>query len=533
MKKIKNQWFTLVELIVVITILAILWTIAFLSLQWYSATSRDSVRISDMKTMKTWLELFHLKAWKYPLPSSYTEVTYSWWIAWYQWTFWDSVTENIHKINETPIDPLNEVEYTYSITSTKQEYELAWSLEWDLALNNVRQGSVLSLLSDVNADWTKNWIAYTAWNYNGQILKVSTWWLVYLLALPTIVTSDTSIPTVEDIVTNNKLVFKWYKNLPSSYEWTSFKVAWETNLNLVSIANVEVYNWATLPTTTQEISTMMTNLKQAYVWTSLENNQNYQDIVNLDTSDQSAITILWNNIVNNWFWTSIEPTWWVALDPNCWIDDIVIWTQTWAWCNSTLWNGFEWGKQDDWTDWIISSCYDYDWVIVSTWTCAPWDTLMASSTKANTWFTGTNTNDDTEVANIWWKLYTWGNRDSACGIWYHVPSDSEWETLETTLNGWTNCRNASNGWLCDGLWWNGHNAKTSSNNMVQALKLPIAGRRNTDGVTFSHRGLNMDLWSSTPSSSSAYRRHLYWSNSAVHRRSYTQSYGFSIRCIKD
>jgi len=37
MKKLtnnKNQAFTLVELIVVITILAILWSIAFISLQW-------------------------------------------------------------------------------------------------------------------------------------------------------------------------------------------------------------------------------------------------------------------------------------------------------------------------------------------------------------------------------------------------------------------------------------------------------------------------------------------------------------------
>ena len=53
--------FTLVELIVVITILAILWTISFISLQWYSMRSRDSVRISDIKNIITNLELFKLK----------------------------------------------------------------------------------------------------------------------------------------------------------------------------------------------------------------------------------------------------------------------------------------------------------------------------------------------------------------------------------------------------------------------------------------------------------------------------------------
>ena len=56
MNKIKtisaNKGFTLVELIVVITILAILWTIAFISFAWYSKNSRDSVRIADMNNIE-------------------------------------------------------------------------------------------------------------------------------------------------------------------------------------------------------------------------------------------------------------------------------------------------------------------------------------------------------------------------------------------------------------------------------------------------------------------------------------------------
>lgn len=43
--------FTLVELVIVITILGILWVIAFLSLQWYSESSRDSVRLSDLSNI--------------------------------------------------------------------------------------------------------------------------------------------------------------------------------------------------------------------------------------------------------------------------------------------------------------------------------------------------------------------------------------------------------------------------------------------------------------------------------------------------
>lgn len=45
--------FTLVELIVVITILAILSTIAFISLSWYQVDARDAKRASDIKSLET------------------------------------------------------------------------------------------------------------------------------------------------------------------------------------------------------------------------------------------------------------------------------------------------------------------------------------------------------------------------------------------------------------------------------------------------------------------------------------------------
>jgi hypothetical protein len=41
------------------------------------------------------------------------------------------------------------------------------------------------------------------------------------------------------------------------------------------------------------------------------------------------------------------------------------------------------------------------------------------------------------------------------------------------------------------------------------------------------------LWSSTPYSSNAYIRYLYWDNSKVHRNDYDQVYGLSVRCVKD
>jgi prepilin-type N-terminal cleavage/methylation domain-containing protein len=46
------RWFTLVELVVVITILAILWTVALLAFRWYSWDARNSKRITDLHNIK-------------------------------------------------------------------------------------------------------------------------------------------------------------------------------------------------------------------------------------------------------------------------------------------------------------------------------------------------------------------------------------------------------------------------------------------------------------------------------------------------
>jgi len=53
----KKQGFTLVELIVVITILAVLATVAFISFQGYTTQSRDTVRLTDMKSITQALHL--------------------------------------------------------------------------------------------------------------------------------------------------------------------------------------------------------------------------------------------------------------------------------------------------------------------------------------------------------------------------------------------------------------------------------------------------------------------------------------------
>jgi len=185
---IKQKYaFTLVELIVVITILAILWTIAFISLQWYPLSSRDSVRISDMSSMKTSLELFHLDSGKYPNTTNWTIITYSGGLtAWTQWLFWDDTFSNVENLDQVPTDPLTDKNYVYSITNNKQEYELAWIFEWDdIVLNN-------SIVSNTHAV-LKTASTYITWEYNWKILKVVDGTNIYILAVPTIISWDITL----------------------------------------------------------------------------------------------------------------------------------------------------------------------------------------------------------------------------------------------------------------------------------------------------------------------------------------------------
>lgn len=175
---------------------------------------------------------------------------------------------------------------------------------------------------------------------------------------------------------------------------------------------------------------------------------------------------------------------------------------------------------------------------------------MASTANPRDFFNamqtgGTNLSGDSEFNTIWWKMYTWDSMDTdddndidandtnkVCGVWYHLPSDAEWEILETTLNGGTNCRNATNGHLCDGLGW--MNNGVSTRKMADTLKIPLAGYRYNSGTNFSSRGKFAELWSSTPGvSSDYYLRRLSFFLSTVERNVESQTGGRSVRCLKN
>jgi len=272
--------FTLVELIVVITILAILGTIWFLSFQGYTVSARDATRISDLNTISKSLDLFKVQEGFYPNPSNTYEVSYSWSLAWTQWTFGESTVQLVRRISSVPLDPLTKNQYTYSITNTRQEYELGAITENLMSLN------ILTPVQDTYANNT--FFTYITGNYNKQIVTTIDSInpnRLYILWVPTLITTEITDVTVQDILTNQSFAIKWSKNLPSSY--SDALPEWQTHTGAVSFNAGVILNPPLLfDWTIQDLS--WSESKQIF-W---ENIVAYYADSNLASS--SAYSAIWN-----------------------------------------------------------------------------------------------------------------------------------------------------------------------------------------------------------------------------------------------
>ena len=409
----KKQAFTLVELIVVITILAILWTIAFISLQWYSASSRDSVRLSDMSNIKTSLELYQVTAWKYVETTDSTEITFSWTTAWNQGIFWETSFKSVDKLDKIPKDPLTWKEYTYSLTSNKQEYQIAGIFEWS---------ENASLLNNTYAAEKTATLRIT-WNYNGQILKVPKNTVTYILAVPSLITSTWGI--LEDIIQNKKLLFNWFKNLPLNYANSSFKQVWETgwDLDLVTPWNLIVYEWSIedLKTDVTKRTELVTNLKLAYNGTDIETEPLIVNLVLVDTKEKTEVAVLWANLLNNNLWASLEiAADKIETDPN--ITSALTFVSTWdVWIDEWVsgFNNLKLPLQNNWIYDFIVDWWDWNIDIIT-----EWDQIETTHNYLNNWIY----NVKIDWLIDWFAFNFWS-------VWNDNKDD--WDKLIDINNWWT------------------------------------------------------------------------------------------------
>ena len=134
------------------------------------------------------------------------------------------------------------------------------------------------------------------------------------------------------------------------------------------------------------------------------------------------------------------------------------------------------------------------------------------------------------------------NTTCPCKAGYHLPTNAEWDTLETNLgcSGIEKLTGDSVGWEClvsntadttNGLGW----TSTNPNSLKNKLGLSLGGTCSSGG-SCNYRGLNAFYWSSSvyaPSPTSSWRRNLNYSNASVNRNNNAQTNDFSVRCLKD
>ena len=184
---IQKKGFTLVELIVVITILAILGTIAFISLQGYSNSANRSKVLYDIRLLNSSMEI---NLWKWVLlenlvlnnkkiinwVNTWTTIDAWKYILWnltYEvWTFdYKKLRENWSNYLYNDSGELKEFIFWYVRTPKKLYYEFAWQVKndaWDYEVliswnyYETSETDALWLISESSSTlWLQNWYTLT------------------------------------------------------------------------------------------------------------------------------------------------------------------------------------------------------------------------------------------------------------------------------------------------------------------------------------------------------------------------------------
>lgn len=184
--------FTIVELVVVITILVILSAIWFSSYSDYLSEARDSQRKADLIQIESAMKNYKIKRWAYPTTWSGFNIRYGSDVLAVQWVLNNTVV--IWTLDKLPIDPKVKKEYSFSTTSNQEEFQIAWTLE-----NNGKAKAIVM------------------WDYKTVSKNI----------LPTILVASDSNIDISLPANIDRFIFDWQKsNLPYQMNWNWFKYNW-------------------------------------------------------------------------------------------------------------------------------------------------------------------------------------------------------------------------------------------------------------------------------------------------------------------
>ncbi len=181
--KFKIKAFTLVELIVALTILIFLSAIWYIKYSSYISSSRDTTRYSKLKGISDLLKAYKINK-TLPAPSNFIEVRAKWKVIWYQWYAGSDLLDRIHYLSEWK-DPNDNKYFTYYLSSDRKSFELLWfyenedSLKFSWLFNKIYASHIDYTNRYPIVVWDKIWLLTTIKNTPIQEVDayVSSWYV--------------------------------------------------------------------------------------------------------------------------------------------------------------------------------------------------------------------------------------------------------------------------------------------------------------------------------------------------------------------
>ena len=419
----QKQAFTLVELIVVITILAILSTIWFVSYSSYLAWTRDTNRISQLKSISEWLHLYSTNH-TLPKPDDSIDINVNWTTIAYQWYAWANTLETITYSTEW-IDPKDKTFFSYYLTRDRKHFQLMAFLEEEDNLQN--QATAIDYTKrHPTVFWAKLWILTDT--DNNPVQEVVT--------------------TELDIATTTTNYIARFKDSEELLQWTWSVLTWiSSNASCKRLYDIE---WKRKSWT---YTIYPDWINWVWVYCDMENNGWWWTRTHLLKYDALSPTndLVWykwmfistDNYWDNWFRTDIS-----KINYN----EFVYLTDTdkrnveylSSWTIRTVWY-----KNEGFSDWIEVYTFWSCWAtscIYPRWNWYYYETLD-KKVKETLWFI------DSWYRNMWWErlLYwnNWVSWDSRTGT--NFPFWKQWLATSWWCVWWKNqCINNHRDWAS--LW---------------------------------------------------------------------------------
>ncbi|MFA4942587.1 MAG: FISUMP domain-containing protein [Patescibacteria group bacterium] len=475
--------FTLIELLVVIAIIGILATVSVVALSNARSKSRDTKRVGDMKQIQTALELFINDNGRYPTEGE-----------WAQGSLFSTsslATTTYLQVIPTAVTPTDGVcteeqnSFSYASVDNGSSYSISFCLGNTIGFvgagpNILTPGGMMSIPEEPVAQYTLIYLA----GYNGSLTGITS----------QTVNSGGSGTEVVAIPNSGYSFEKWSDNDSTNATRTDTNVAGNINTtaSFVCAPNCEGKNCgsdscgATCGSCTgQDICT---------------NGVCGAPPFDCGTS-QVTVTSLGNYTC--------------GANDLCVYDTVEIGTQCWLKQNINIGARVNGASNQSNNSSLEKYCYS----------------------------------DNLNNCTTYGALYQWGEAmqysvlaeaQGVCPTGWHIPTDGEQNTLDQYLTDPPNTCNASrsSNWECNSAGgklkevgtshWDTPNVATDSFGFAA---LP-AGNRLFNGV-FADQGLFANFWSSSVSGPTALSRSLLSAVASVSRYSYGQTYGFSVRCLKD